>query len=64
MKLSVPSAALILHTVCKGKLRTYDRSAVNDVRVTECQSESCLADFDANKVLQEILKISTTKNTR
>ena len=30
------------YTLCAKKNRTYDRSAVNDVRVT-----SCLADFDA-----------------
>ena len=42
------------YTLCAEEfIRTYDRSAVIDVRVT-----SCLDDFDANKVLRETLSLA------
>ena len=33
-----PLPTSILHMLTKGKFRTYDRSAVNDVRVTSCSA--------------------------
>ena len=33
-----PLSTSILHMLTKGKFRTYDRSAVSDVRVTSCSA--------------------------
>ena len=33
-----PLPTSILHMLTKGKIRTYDRSAVSDVRVTSCSA--------------------------
>ena len=38
MKLSGTLPTSILHMLTKGKFRTYDRSAVNNVRVTSCSA--------------------------
>ena len=50
MKLSEPLPTSILHMLTKRKFRTYDRSAVSDIRVT-----SCFAILGKNKGLRESL---------